>query len=79
MRAHLVTTVSADVFFQMSFETTVTFLTHAALHGEKDDLSSPAAQIVVGKAVEHGSGSFDVLANLNAMKEAANDSDAESD
>jgi DNA-directed RNA polymerase I subunit RPA1 len=48
----------------MSFETTVGFLTSAALYGEYDDLKSPASQIVLGKAVSHGSGAFDVLAQF---------------
>ncbi|WVO12596.1 hypothetical protein L204_100201 [Cryptococcus depauperatus] len=45
-----------------SFETTVSFLSEATLHGDFDDLSSPAAKIVMGKPSGSGTGSFDIRA-----------------
>jgi DNA-directed RNA polymerase I subunit RPA1 len=45
-----------------SFETTVAFLSDATLHGDFDDLSSPAARIVLGKPSASGTGAFDVRA-----------------
>ena len=48
-------------FLQMSFETTAQFLTHAAMKGNSDSLNSPSANIVVGRPVRHGTGSFSLL------------------
>ncbi|CAK9780803.1 beta and beta-prime subunits of DNA dependent RNA-polymerase [Cutaneotrichosporon oleaginosum] len=45
-----------------SFETTVAFLSDATLHGDFDDLTSPAARIVLGKPSGSGTGAFDVRA-----------------
>ncbi|BEI90820.1 uncharacterized protein CcaverHIS019_0308900 [Cutaneotrichosporon cavernicola] len=45
-----------------SFETTVAFLSDATLHGDFDDLTSPAAKIVLGKPSGSGTGAFDVRA-----------------
>eukprot|EP00163_Fabomonas_tropica_P030503 TRINITY_DN690_c0_g1_i4.p1 TRINITY_DN690_c0_g1~~TRINITY_DN690_c0_g1_i4.p1 ORF type:complete len:1694 (+),score=564.87 TRINITY_DN690_c0_g1_i4:426-5507(+) len=47
-------------FLKMTFETTMHFLTDAALSGAADDLSSPAAQIVMGQVAEVGTKAFDV-------------------
>jgi DNA-directed RNA polymerase I subunit RPA1 len=41
-----------------SFETTVAFLSEATLHGDFDDLTSPAARIVMGLPGNSGTGSF---------------------
>lgn len=49
-------------FLQMSFETTAQFLTQAALISSKDKLQSPSANIVVGRPIRHGTGSFSLLA-----------------
>jgi DNA-directed RNA polymerase I subunit RPA1 len=49
-------------FLQMSFETTAQFLTQAALISSKDNLQSPSANIVVGRPIRHGTGSFSLLA-----------------
>ena len=38
------------------------FLSEAVLHGDFDDLSSPAAKIVMGKPSTSGTGSFDIRA-----------------
>ena len=48
-------------FVQMSFETTCQFLTKAAQAGAKDNLDSPG-RIVLGRAINHGTGMMDVLA-----------------
>ncbi|KAJ9054083.1 hypothetical protein DSO57_1018209 [Entomophthora muscae] len=48
-------------FQQMSYETTVGFLTKAALSRESDDLTSPSSKIVLGKVVDGGTGSFQIL------------------
>jgi len=45
-----------------SFETTVQFLSDAVLHGDFDDLTSPAAKIIMGQPSGTGTGSFDVRA-----------------
>lgn len=53
-------------FQKMSFETTTNFLTAAALTHDTDDLSSPSAKIVLGKVVEGGTGSFQILHPLQS-------------
>ena len=47
-------------FLQMSFETTATFMAEAALSSRKDAVSSPSANIVMGRPIRHGTGAFDV-------------------
>ena len=67
---------------KMSFETTVSFLTTAAQFRQEDRLESPAARIVMGQAVAHGSGAFDVLHNLvkeEVEEESGSESDSDSD
>jgi DNA-directed RNA polymerase I subunit RPA1 len=49
-----------------SFETTVAFLSEATLHGDFDNLESPAAKIVLGKPSTTGSGSFDLRTQVDA-------------
>ncbi|KAG0167267.1 hypothetical protein DFQ28_004559 [Apophysomyces sp. BC1034] len=53
-------------FLKMSFESTCKFLTDATLHGDYDTLDSPSSRIVLGKVVEGGTGSFEVLQPLKA-------------
>ncbi|KAI9488674.1 hypothetical protein BDB00DRAFT_877143 [Zychaea mexicana] len=53
-------------FLKMSFESTCKFLTDATLHGDFDTLESPSARIVMGKVVEGGTGSFEVLQPLTS-------------
>jgi len=48
-------------FLRMTFETSTTFLTSAALQGEEDALSSPSARLCVGQLLTSGTGAFDVL------------------
>jgi DNA-directed RNA polymerase I subunit RPA1 len=52
---------NASPFLKMSFETCTQFLTQATMDGDCDTLSSPSARIVLGKVVENGTGSFDLL------------------
>lgn len=49
---------------KMTYETTCTFLTQAALHGLEDDLVNPSAKIVMGKLTGVGTGSFDIRADM---------------
>ncbi|KAI9310913.1 hypothetical protein BX666DRAFT_2032405 [Dichotomocladium elegans] len=53
-------------FVKMSFESTCKFLTDATIHGDYDQLDSPSARIVMGKVVEGGTGSFEILAPLTS-------------
>jgi DNA-directed RNA polymerase I subunit RPA1 len=46
---------------QMSFETTVQFLTQATLHGYGDQMHSPSASLAAGNVIEIGSGMCDIL------------------
>ncbi|KAF9430196.1 hypothetical protein BGZ76_000935 [Entomortierella beljakovae] len=55
---------STSPFLKMSFERTCHFLTQATLHGDFDGLESPSARLVMGKVVEGGTGSFDVMQPL---------------
>eukprot|EP00604_Paraphysomonas_vestita_P000433 CAMPEP_0174825868 /NCGR_PEP_ID=MMETSP1107-20130205/43200_1 /TAXON_ID=36770 /ORGANISM="Paraphysomonas vestita, Strain GFlagA" /LENGTH=435 /DNA_ID=CAMNT_0016057931 /DNA_START=867 /DNA_END=2174 /DNA_ORIENTATION=+ len=48
-------------FLQMSFETTATFLTQAALEGGVETLESPSARIVTGGVPRIGTGCFDIM------------------
>ncbi|XP_061175152.1 DNA-directed RNA polymerase I subunit RPA1-like [Saccostrea echinata] len=54
----------ASCLQQMSFETTMSFLVKASMQGANDKLKSPSAQIVTGKPVSCGSGTFDLLYRL---------------
>jgi len=51
-------------FLQMSFETTLTFLTKAAIEGNCDNLQSPSARIVMGSVPKVGTGCFDLMIPL---------------
>ncbi len=51
----------SSAFLQMSFETTVQFLKTAALAQKVEEIQSPSANIVVGRPVQHGTGSFSLL------------------
>jgi DNA-directed RNA polymerase I subunit RPA1 len=57
---------STSPFAKMTFETTFQFLTDAALRGDVDSLHNPSARLVLGKVVEGGTGSFEVLQSLQA-------------
>ncbi|QPG73851.1 hypothetical protein FOA43_001166 [Brettanomyces nanus] len=51
-------------FMKMSYETTCQFLTKAVLNGNREQLESPSARLVIGKLNKVGTGSFDVLAKM---------------
>ncbi|SAM02441.1 hypothetical protein [Absidia glauca] len=51
-------------FLKMSFESTCKFLNDAVIAGDFDTLESPSSRIVLGKVVEGGTGSFEVLQPL---------------
>ena len=54
----------ASPFLKMSFETTTSFLVDALISGAREDMVSPSARISLGRLVDIGTGSFDVLAML---------------
>lgn len=54
-----------SAFMKMSYETTCGFLTKAVLDGEREELESPSAKIVMGKLANVGTGSFDLLAKAS--------------
>lgn len=58
---------SASPFLKMSFETATVFLMDATLQKFSDYLESPSARIVMGRIVEMGTGSFDLLQNIDQM------------
>lgn len=55
---------SSSPLQKMTFETTMNFLVNASIHGNKDPLHNPSSQLVVGRLVSCGSGSFDILQPL---------------
>lgn len=55
---------STSAFMKMSYETTCQFLTKAVLDGDREELESPSAKIVMGKLSNVGTGSFDVFAQM---------------
>lgn len=59
---------NSSPLLKASFETTVAFITDATLHGDFDDLTSPAGNIIVGRLAQTGTGSFDVLMPIHAKK-----------
>eukprot|EP00621_Florenciella_sp_RCC1693_P011848 CAMPEP_0182539836 /NCGR_PEP_ID=MMETSP1323-20130603/26061_1 /TAXON_ID=236787 /ORGANISM="Florenciella parvula, Strain RCC1693" /LENGTH=120 /DNA_ID=CAMNT_0024750441 /DNA_START=11 /DNA_END=370 /DNA_ORIENTATION=- len=56
---------SSSPYLQMSFETTATFLTEAAVRGDPDRLQSPSARIVMGQLAKQGTGAFELMADLS--------------
>jgi DNA-directed RNA polymerase I subunit RPA1 len=59
---------STSPLLKMSFETTIGFLTNSAIAAEVDPLTSPAANIVVGKPVRSGTGAFELLHPIPAIR-----------
>ncbi|GMH57319.1 hypothetical protein TrST_g8289 [Triparma strigata] len=51
----------SSAFLKMSFETTATFMTDAAVRCEKESLMSPSANIVLGNPVKQGTGLCDLI------------------
>lgn len=50
---------------KMSFETASKFIVEAAYHTLYDDLETPSSRICLGMPVKLGTGSFDLMQNLN--------------
>lgn len=55
---------SVSPFLKMSFETCVKFLTNASLNCEKDMRSTCTSDIILGRAPNVGTGTFDILQKL---------------
>ena len=55
---------NASPFLKITFETATAFLTEAVLRGSGDDLSSPAAALVMGRVVRGGTGGMNVLLSV---------------
>ncbi|GMI28870.1 hypothetical protein TeGR_g3546 [Tetraparma gracilis] len=51
----------SSAFCQMSFETTSSFMTEAAMKNQKETLQSPSANIVLGNPVKAGTGAFQCI------------------
>jgi DNA-directed RNA polymerase I subunit RPA1 len=58
---------SPSPFLKMSYETSTTFLMDATLKGQRDDLQTPSARIVMGRVVEMGTGAFQLLQNIDGL------------
>ncbi|XP_060077390.1 DNA-directed RNA polymerase I subunit RPA1-like [Ylistrum balloti] len=52
---------SSSPLQKMSFETTMHFLVKASIHGNKDSLRNPSSQLVAGRLVSCGTGTFEIL------------------
>ncbi|XP_046999760.1 DNA-directed RNA polymerase I subunit RPA1 [Schistocerca americana] len=50
---------------QMSFESSLNFIRHAALQGKRDELESPSSRIMVGRPCRSGTGAFSLLHKLD--------------
>lgn len=56
----------ASPWLQMTFETSMSFITQASTQLLRDELQSPAASIIVGNMPTVGTGAFDIVQDLNA-------------
>ncbi|KIJ44014.1 hypothetical protein M422DRAFT_228619 [Sphaerobolus stellatus SS14] len=52
---------NSSPLLKASFETTASFISEAALHGDFDDLTSPSGNIVLGRPSKSGTAAFDVV------------------
>lgn len=50
---------------QMSFESSMKFLTSATVGGKEDELNSPSSRVMFGLPVKCGTGCFDTLPNID--------------
>jgi DNA-directed RNA polymerase I subunit RPA1 len=55
---------STSPFLKMSFETAAHFLTDATLKGSVDDMRSPAARLCVGRVVDVGTGTVELIQQI---------------
>lgn len=51
---------NSSPFLQMSFETTMDFLTKACMENGTDSLDTPSSSIVTGQVVKCGTGAFEL-------------------
>ncbi|KAL3691839.1 hypothetical protein R1sor_005490 [Riccia sorocarpa] len=61
---------SPSPFLKMSYETATTFLMDATLKKQRDTLTSPSSRIVMGRVVESGTGSFELLQQIDEFIES---------
>ncbi|KAL2622234.1 hypothetical protein R1flu_002439 [Riccia fluitans] len=61
---------SPSPFLKMSYETATTFLMDATLKKQSDNLTSPSSRIVLGRVVESGTGSFELLQKIDEFIES---------
>lgn len=64
MSRHGMISESLSPLMKMSFETPSKFIVEAACHGLTDNLETPSARICLGLPVKLGTGSFDLMQNL---------------
>jgi DNA-directed RNA polymerase I subunit RPA1 len=60
--------LSSSPFHRVSSETASDFLTEAAIMGQIDTLTAPSACLTCGAKVQYGSGSFDILCDINVFR-----------
>lgn len=56
---------NSSPFLQMSFETTMDFLTTACTENATDSLTTPSSSIVLGQVVKCGTGAFELRQPLS--------------
>lgn len=73
---HGINRVDSGALRKCSFEETVEILLEASFHAEIDPLSGVTENIIMGQLAPYGTGSFDLMADTDMMKQA-NDLDPE--
>jgi DNA-directed RNA polymerase I subunit RPA1 len=56
---------SASPFQQITFETSMRFITDAAIAGQYDNLAAPSSRLVLGVPVRSGTGAFELYQDLD--------------
>eukprot|EP00762_Andalucia_godoyi_P008421 ANDGO_04681.mRNA.1 DNA-directed RNA polymerase I subunit rpa1 len=59
-----------SLFTRASFETTIKFITDAAIKGGSDSLDGPSARIATGQVIRGGTGCFDLMVPLREYQTA---------
>jgi DNA-directed RNA polymerase II subunit RPB1 len=67
---HGINRVDSGALRKCSFEETVEILLEASFHAEIDPLSGVTENIIMGQLAPYGTGSFDLMADTDMMKEA---------
>lgn len=67
---HGINRVDSGALRKCSFEETVEILLEASFHAEVDPLSGITENIIMGQFAPYGTGSFDLMADTDMMKEA---------